>query len=457
MLHAKATSGEAFRLMRWVTAFLVLVLAGLGWFVYAQVQDVLNNQIRARIGEDFALVSAAHNHGGEQGMVQFITWATATNNISAFAFGMFTLSGNHVTGAIKTEPSFEGWGTIDATTVGADPLMAYVAPIGDHVVVVGRSLQVVRATTDTIVRSLVLSGIVIAVAGLGLALAYSRRTSFRLGTMARTLDQVARGNARIRLPISRKNDQIDFVSIQINGYLDRLEELMATMRNTAIAIAHDLRSPLNRVSIILQDVEMSDDAQAVMVALDTVHKELDDLKAVLDTILRISRIEASDGTAGFESFDLSETLADLVETFEPVLEAKGQTIKLIVPADAVCTIFADRRMIQQMLVNLIENAGRYAGNAARVELELHEHSGALALTVSDNGPGIPQDKRASVLEPFFRMNPERNALGTGLGLALVKAIAARHKAKLTLSDNAPGLRVTIEFASVATLHGEVPA
>ena len=453
MHHARATTGEAFRSMLWVTVIIAAVLGGSGWLVFSQVQNVLNDQIKARIVEDFALVSDAHSRGGEQGMVEFITWATATSNPSAFVFSMFTDSGIYMTGAVKDRPAFQGWGRIDASSPDADPLLAFVAPMGDHTIVVGRSLRIVRTTTEAIVQALAISGLGIAVAGLATAFAFSRGTSFRLRTMARTLEQVARGNSEIRLPISRRNDQIDFVSRQVNVHLDRLAELMATMRNTAIAIAHDLRSPLNRVSIILQDVEASEDPQAALAAIETVHKELDGLKGVLDTILRISRIEASGGTSGFETFELTDTLADLVETFEPVMEANGQTIRFVQPNDVVSPVYADRRMIQQLLVNLIENAGRYAGKGAHVELALYEGDGAPIVAVSDNGPGIPEDKRASVFEPFFRMNPERNALGTGLGLALVHAIASRHRARVTLSDNAPGLRVTIAFSKISGLQG----
>ena len=452
MLHARATSGEAFRLMIWITLVLAIVLVAAGAFVFRQVTDALDQQIQSLISEDYALVADAFERGGEQGLVEFITWATATRNTTNFVFGLFTDKGVHLVGAINTLPRFEGWGNIDAeVAAGAYPLRAYVGPIGDHTLVVGLSLRIVQTTSDAVVQSLALAGVGIAGFGLITAFELSRRTSLRLGAMARALDQVSRGSSAVRLPISKRNDQIDFVSRQINGYLELLAELMATMRNTAIAIAHDLRTPLNRVSIVIQDLEVSDDPTAIKPSLETVHKELDGLGAVLDTILRISRIEASDDISSFEIFDLVPVLGELVETFEPVLEAGSQTLRLA-GSVVVAPVFADRRMLQQMLVNLIENAGRYAGKGAEVVLAADQKDGACIISVSDNGPGIPEDKRRSAFEPFFRLNPERNAHGTGLGLALVHAIAARHRAKITLLDNAPGLRVTVEFPRAATLQ-----
>lgn len=454
MRHAKATAGDAFRLMTWVTIILTVVLAGAGTFVFRQVSDVLSAQIQSRVAEDFALVTDAFEHGGELGMVDFINWATSTRDATAFAFGLFTDTGVHVGGEIRTRPPFDGWGDLatEATAAAAtDPLKAFVGKVGDYTVVVGRSLRVVRITSDAVIQTLALAGLGIVCLGLITAFELSRRTSLRLRTMARTLDYVSRGNSAIRLPISKRDDQIDFVSRQINGYLDLLAELMQTMRSTAIAIAHDLRTPLNRVSIVIQELEASDDPEVIRSALETAHREIDDLGAVLDTILRISRIEASEDTSSFEVFALAPVMAEMAETFEPALEARGQTLHFV-GASGAPPVFADRRMLQQMLVNLIENAGRYAGSGATVKFGAHDKDGAPVITVADNGPGIPEDKRGVAFEPFFRMHPEHNEQGgTGLGLALVHAIAVRHRAKVTLSDNGPGLCVTVEFPCASTL------
>lgn len=440
--------------MLWVTAIVVVVMGFAGWYVYTQVTGALTEQLRLRITEDYSLISQAYDRGGEQGMVEFIDQATATRSATTFSFGMFGRDGRYFIGSVTKAPQFSGWGVVPVDgTDASEPnqQMAYAGEIGDHVVVVGLTSRIVQRVGDAVIRALAVAGLAIVAAGLLTAFAFSRGTSFKLHAMTRTLEQVGRGNSDIRLPIGSANDQIDFVSREINGYLDRLAELMATMRNTAIAIAHDLRSPLNRVSILLQDAESSQEPEQLRAALDTVHKEIEGLGSILDTILRISRIEASDETSSFDSLDLAPILRDLAETFEPVLEASGQTIAVLPVEGFISPAFADRRMIQQLLVNLIENAGHYAGQGAHVELALMEANGAPVVVVSDNGPGIPQDKRRSVFEPFFRMSPERNAHGTGLGLALVQAIATRHRARVTLWDNNPGLRVMIEFAPAAVL------
>ncbi len=106
-------------------------------------------------------------------------------------------------------------------------------------------------------------------------------------------------------------------------------------------------------------------------------------------------------------------------------------------------------MVVQMLVNLITNASRYSPPGARIELSAGIEDQHPVLVVADNGPGIPPDRRSEVFEPFRRLNPERDEKGSGLGLALVQAIATRHRASVRLEDNGPGLRVTVRFPIAA--------
>jgi len=98
-----------------------------------------------------------------------------------------------------------------------------------------------------------------------------------------------------------------------------------------------------------------------------------------------------------------------------------------------------------MLVNLIENASRYSPEQASITVGVEDNGGAITLTVADNGPGIPPERYQDVLKPFYRLEAERETPGSGLGLALVKAIASRHQAEIMLSDNRPGLKVSIGF------------
>jgi signal transduction histidine kinase len=99
-----------------------------------------------------------------------------------------------------------------------------------------------------------------------------------------------------------------------------------------------------------------------------------------------------------------------------------------------------------MIANLVENALRHGGPRARVEASVERRAGEVELIVADDGPGIPETEREHVLERFYRLERNRSTPGSGLGLALVAAVARLHAARLKMEDAAPGLRVRVMFA-----------
>jgi signal transduction histidine kinase len=293
-----------------------------------------------------------------------------------------------------------------------------------------------------------LASVVVGIGALGIGYLMSHGVSAKLDRMAATLERVARGDSRVRLPVGRSNDQVDRVAVQMNVHLDRLSDLLETMRNTVISIAHDLKSPLSRAYILLQEAAGMQGKQGRTELIEEAQAELERLNAIFDTVLRISRIEASDDQSGFMPFSAKELVTEIVQTFEPVVEEARQALVAGETAPDV-TIVGDRRMVVQMLVNLITNASRYSPAGARIEVSAAIDDSHPVLVVADNGPGIPEDKRKAVFEPFRRLNPERDERGAGLGLALVQAIATRHRASVELRDNSPGLRVVLRFPAGA--------
>ena len=106
-------------------------------------------------------------------------------------------------------------------------------------------------------------------------------------------------------------------------------------------------------------------------------------------------------------------------------------------------ISGDKHLLTQLFVNLIENALRYAGASASINITLHYSAQSLSISISDTGPGIAPEERKQVLKPFYRIDKSRMTEGTGLGLSLAAAIAKLHGFNLSLSDNHPGLIVTL--------------
>lgn len=124
---------------------------------------------------------------------------------------------------------------------------------------------------------------------------------------------------------------------------------------------------------------------------------------------------------------------------DAVAESNEQTLSLSLLSDH--TVLGDKYLLFQALYNLVDNAMKYSGQGARIDII---QSGA-QIQIRDNGPGIPDESKEKVFERLVRLDPSRHLQGTGLGLSMVKAILSRHNAQIKLSDNHPGLVVTIQF------------
>ena len=265
--------------------------------------------------------------------------------------------------------------------------------------------------------------------------------------MERALGRIADGEAGVRLPLRGRADQFDRVSVQMNANLDRLSRLMVAMKSTASAIAHDLKTPLSHAHIAMQSaVSACEAGEDPLPRIEEALAEIDALNALFETMLRISRIQGTTDRKNFEPVDLAELAEKTASFLAPMADELGQTVALdLAPVPA---IEADKSMLQQMAINILRNAVEHAGKGAAITLRIATTPDATIFEVSDTGPGIAPEDRARVLEAFIRLDSARGSAGSGLGLALVKAVADLHGATLTLGDAGPGLIVRVEFPNL---------
>jgi len=263
-------------------------------------------------------------------------------------------------------------------------------------------------------------------------------------TISQTSREIVAGDLSRRIPVRGSNDEFDHLAGSLNAMLDRIENLMTGLREVSTDIAHDLRTPLTRLR---QRLELARAGRSV----DELHQALDqsiiDVDSILETfaaLLRITQIEAHTRATAFASIDLSAMLADMVETYASVAEECGQI--LVGKIASGLRIQGDRELLPQLFSNLIENAIRHSpGGTEIVVAAALVAAGEVAVEITDTGPGIPADMWEKVFQRFFRLERSRTTDGTGLGLSLCAAIANLHGAAITLSDNRPGLKVTLQF------------
>jgi len=443
-------AGSAFRLALIFLPLFLLVLLAAGAYIVRVTSDSIYTELRAQISEELILFRDIRLQEGTEALNDAVDALNRTSVPDQRLIGLFQPDGTLIAGNVDALPPFQGWGTISLPTHAGPGMTTFYGTtrhLGGVTIFISRATKYLTNTEAALVRTLIAAGIAVVATVLAIAVIISRQSQTKLDRVAGIFDRVASGDLAVRLPKGRGTDQIDRISSRINEHLDRLSILVEGTRNTIIAIAHDLKSPLNRASVALQQATSPSKAAGEREHyLAEVQDELANLSAVFDTILRISRIEASQDRSGFTHFLASALVRDVVETYQPVIEDAGQRLELTAEAPETAEIFADRRMLMQMMANLIENASRYAGDKALITVSVSAGlDGYVTIGVADTGPGIPEEKREDVLRSFHRLSPGGHDGGAGLGLALVNAIANRHRAHLALADNRPGLRVTVTF------------
>jgi signal transduction histidine kinase len=266
----------------------------------------------------------------------------------------------------------------------------------------------------------------------------------RLDTINRTSADIVAGDFSRRVPLSDAHDEFDFLAENLNRMLERTERLMKGMREVVDSVAHDLRTPLNRLRNRLEEMQRRADPDSPHLEdIDAAIAETDRLIGTFNALLLIAEADSGIMRGSMAPIDLAAVVADVAELYEPLAEEKGVSLSMA-PA-GMMMVEANRSLIGQALANLIDNAIKYTPAGGHVEVSAVETPSGIDLAVADSGPGIPPEDRARVLERFVRLESSRNSPGTGLGLSLVAAVARLHDAALTLGDNHPGLKATISF------------
>jgi signal transduction histidine kinase len=248
------------------------------------------------------------------------------------------------------------------------------------------------------------------------------------------------GDLSARIPVRGTNDEIDQLVVSLNAMLDRIQHLMEGLRQVSNDIAHDLRTPLGRLRQRLEDArEHATTTAEYSSAADAAIVEADLLLETFSALLRIAQIEAGAQKSAFADVDLSAVARSVGEAYLPSAEDSQHRLELGIE-DGVA-LQGDRQLLAQMISNLVENALSHTPAGSTVSLSV---TAGPTITVADNGPGIPADERERVFDRFYRLDRSRTTSGSGLGLALVKAIAGLHGMVITLEDNQPGLRVILK-------------
>jgi len=398
--------------------------------------------------DDFA---EEYRQEGEAGLVRAIRDRLAVRDDRNFVVLLKGPDGNAIAGNLKQWPATVGngerWRRISLFREGglaAEEMGIVTTPLeDDRVLLTGEVLeaqaQLARASQAAFLYALAAGILLAAIVAWVAAWILARRVD----AFARAASAIAGGRLDARVERDETGDAFDRLGTSINAMLERIEALVGELRMVTDSMAHDLRSPVSRMKATLEQALGRAREPEAIAALATAIDEADGLHRLLDTALEISRAEAGIGRDQFAHFALAPLLEDLAEVYGPLAEDEGFVITVAAPA---IDILAHREMLLRALSNLIDNALKYAVGGSTIRLVAAQSGSEVALSVSDDGPGIPDEQMGEAARRFVRLDPARGGSGAGLGLSLVETIAHMHGGTMAIGHADPhGMLVTLRL------------
>lgn len=436
----------------------VLVLFGV---IYWVTSGALRNQLADTVEGEVAALVEDHQAGGVARLTAVIDQRLASNSDPAISYLLLDPEGRKLAGDMAVVTPVAGWQTLpappklenadadDPEDIGSAEMLALGTELSDRsFLLVGADTHRIVEVEEVIIRAfgwaLGVTVLLAVVGGLGLSLGFLRRVD----AINRTTRAIIQGKLADRVPTRGTGDELDRLALNLNEMLDRMQALMESLRQVSNDIAHDLRTPLTRLRQRLEAARLQADGVAdYETAVDQAISDTDAILGTFSALLRIAQIEAGTRRAAFSPVDLSAVFRRIVDAYGAVAEDRGQTLSASIEPDV--HVHGDRELLTQMLANLVENGIRHTPAGTRMTLSLERRPNGPVGIVADTGAGIPTDMRDKVFQRFFRLEPSRSTAGYGLGLSLVAAVADLHGISVSLADNAPGLRVILEFSESA--------
>ena len=456
-----------FRLTLLFLALFFSAASALFVYIYVATAGDARRRTDQEITREMHSLVAAYDRAGVDAVNQSLIERAASER--PFLYLLMSKDQKRISGSIEESPvdSFVGpraWTSFSVTDQDAQhhtvkhPARGLEERLqGGQILFVGADVGADEAYVNKIIIALQGAGALVIVLGLAGGVLVSRNVTRSMVGLTEVVDAVRNGDLGARAHVRGTRDEFDELAAGVNEMLDRLERSMAGHRHAGDAIAHDLRSPLTRLRARLEvaylDVEAGkgDPTQALAQALE----DTDGVLKTFAAVLSIARLQAAGTAPDPVLFDPAELAANIAELYEPLCEDKGIDFAAELSKDLQAR--GNREFLAQALANILDNAVKYTPTGGAIMLRVRRRSsGEIEFSVTDTGPGVPDNDRERVVERFVRLENSRNEPGAGLGLSLVAAVAEAHGGRLELAEGpgkvgemGPGLRVALVLPRAA--------
>lgn len=448
-----AASTTAFRMSAAAVVAFLLAAAGITGLLFWQTNAILTDQVLTQLRSESQLLKTEYVGGGPPAIAAAVTALSRPDG--AGVYFLADDNGTKIAGNLNRVPP-EIAASVNGGVFRYKPqggpetkerlAVAIPVSLGPGLkLLVGRDIEDQRIFADTMKRTFLLGFGALSLLALLGGLAVSRLILNRMEAITATSRSIMAGDLSRRIPVQGDGGELDGLAQNLNAMLERIESLMNGLREVSDNIAHDLKTPLNRLRNSAEEaLRDTRGGEAYREGLERTIEKADELIKTFNALLLIARLEAGPLEESLERFDLGALVEDVAELYTPAAEEAG--FSLAVEAAEGLHVRANRQLIGQAVSNLIDNAIKYSrGQSAgrAITVKAAREGGGIAISVGDRGPGIPEADRLRVLKRFVRLEESRTQPGTGLGLSLVAAVARLHHGTVRLEDNEPGLRVVL--------------
>ncbi|HUO21928.1 MAG TPA: HAMP domain-containing sensor histidine kinase [Caulobacteraceae bacterium] len=425
------------------TAAFALAVALLGATTILATRTALASQFDDRIRTELAAVRVDYDSEGFTGLVDEMNERSA--NPGELWFGLRTVAGAPIKGALAQVAAPAGWSVAHIRAGGRERTLRVLAEDlpGGYRLMAADDVARMQGLDRSVVIGFALAFLGVVAIGAAGGFALSRDMHRRLAAISGTAEAIIDGDLARRVPIERGGGDLGRLAGTVNRMLDRIGVLVDSLRQVSSDIAHDLRTPLTRLRQRLELSLQHTDDPGRRVEIEGALRDVDSILRTFGALLRIAQVDAGARRAAFRPLDLAALAQAVFDDYAPAAEDGGRTMTL--DADRPVWIEGDPALVSQLLVNLVENALAHTPAGVKVELSAYAGDQGQVLSVRDHGLGAPDEERERLFDRFYRMERSRSTPGSGLGLALVAAIARLHRAEVSLDNAAPGLEARVVF------------
>ena len=300
-------------------------------------------------------------------------------------------------------------------------ITAVIGP--DTILQIGETLEEVEEYLEIFRNLLLILISILIVLSTLIGWVLARQALVDMKQVSKTAEEISKGAYDKRVVVKGQFEEIKKLGDTFNQMLDRIENLLKSMKEINDNIAHDLRSPLARIRGIAEMTlteEKSISGYKDM-AVSTM-EECDSLITMINTMLDITEAEAGVNGTRVEEFDFASLISDACELFRPIASEKKMEMKINLPKSL--KYLGDKKKMQRIITNILENSIKYTPEQGKVAVSASIENGAIQVVFEDSGIGIAEDDLPHIFDRFYRCDRSRSQGGVGLGLSLAKAYTA---------------------------------